>query len=222
MDDDLIITFSTTFRGLRVFDRFIQATEWKLRAEVFVESGVDALEVNAVFTKLNYFFEEIVNDSLVYAAANRWAAKSLRKSANNTILTPGEPTENQLAPLLQAKMNAIGGDAVSFGVVELDSDTAMGLSFVFLGEAGPHLPDMAQWMGDTPYFSPLPWWYRNDGSTMDAPPKKGWPADAVPDYVHDLTFLDDDYQPQPGEPAQVIRPEFKPTVIRGTLDTDQK
>lgn len=220
MDDDLIVTYTTTFRGLRVFDRSLYPVKWKLRTELFADGAESDYAVNVVFTKLNYFFQEIVNDSVFHAVDNRWAAKSLRKTDNNIVLTPFDPSDSHLALLFQAKMNAIGNGHVRFGVVELESDNDFGLSFMFIGEANLYLPDMTDWIGDDPYFSSLPWWHRSDGSTMDARPRKPQEITGPPDFVHDLTFLTEDI---PNDaPADVIRPDFKPKVIRGLLDDTRK
>lgn len=168
---DYMVTYTTEFSGIRVMDRNILPTTWKLTSEVSFYDDDQSTDdsVSNTFMKLDTFFANIVNMSVMYNLDNKWANKAFAHHVfNNIITTPLEPADEILAPLFQSKMNVIALPGVYFETVKLKSDTSAGLTFTFCGNGEEYFPSVTEWLGDKPYYFEHPWWLRDDATTRDA------------------------------------------------------
>lgn len=214
-DNEFIIHFSNSFKGIRIIEDALYATEWHLKADIFPDETTDNHKFNLGLTKIKFWFEQLVEDSIVFSGLNQWAIDSfVGKSANIPIVCPGEPTDDILTLLLQSKMNALADNAFTVGYVDLKSDSNNGLSFIYIGDTPPNLPSMSEWIGERSYFD-QPWWARDDASTLDVVPDEDGDLDEIPEFAFKLDFLEEAIPEMPAQPAKIIRPTFTPKVIKG-------
>jgi len=222
-EDALYINFKQKFRAIRVIDNECFITNWTLRANVSgsLETDIDNYQLNLATLKIKFWFENFVNDSIVFAKGNEWAENAFLSDGQpstetNVVLAHMEPTDDKLALLFQSKMNALANGDIIFSGIELESDNARGLSFVYMGETQAHLPEAEDWM--EPNALVLPWWERDDSSTFDST------ADE-PTYANSLDFLKEAIMtpvPIPTHNSKIIKAKFTPQVIEGSKRDDDK
>lgn len=214
--NEFMIKFTSTFKGIRVIDDELHPSTWKLTTDIVTNPKVTDPEFNLAINKVKFFLEQIVDNGIFFSSSNKWAINSfVNKASNIPILCPYDPGDDHLALLLTSKINALANGAFTAGFLEVTSDTAGGLTFMFVGEDKPQLPSMQQWIGKRAYFDE-PWWNRDDGSTLDTTPKRGADLTNKPDFAFDLDFLKDHMGEVKKEEEKVVRPsKFKPKVITG-------
>lgn len=218
--DVLYINFTQKFRAIRIIDNECFITNWTLKANVFNMDDANNSALNLSTVKIKFWFENIVEDSLIFARTNEWAAKAflgedgLPSTSTNIILTPEDPTDDKLALILQNKMNSLASENVMFNSIELESDNARGLSFLYVGETETHLPGPEDWIEPNALIDP--WWARDDASTFDSTTDE-------PKYANSLDFLKEVIMtpiPIPTHNSELIRPDFNLRVIKGTKKDD--
>lgn len=118
-------------------------------------------------------------------------------------------------------MNAIANGYIEFGSVDITSDDDSGLGSFFYGNGEENLPDMEEWTGLPNYFD-APWWSRNDTSTLDIIPPEGVDLSEKPKFAIDFSFIDETFfgDQSTNSETQIIKPKFKPEVIKGGKHTD--
>lgn len=218
--DVLYINFTQKFRAIRIIDNECFITNWTLKANVFNMDDINNSALNLSTVKIKFWFENILEDSLIFARTNDWATKAflgedgLPSTSTNIVLTPEDPTDDKLALILQNKMNSLASDNVMFNSIELESDNARGLSFLYVGETETHLPSPDDWVA--PNALGDPWWARDDASTFDSTVEE-------PKYANSLDFLKEVIMtpiPIPTHNSELIRPDFNLRVIKGTKKDD--
>jgi hypothetical protein len=135
-------------------------------------------------------------------------------TGNLLLLSPDQPSDENLAILLQAKMNALAAGRLLFGAVEIKSNNLSGLRFTFIGSAKEALPDMGTWMGTNNYFE-QPWWERDDSSTLDVVPPPDANLEEKPTWAYSLDFIEKAIKPKQDRDSVIVRPDFNPTIIDG-------
>jgi hypothetical protein len=166
----------------------------------------------------------VVSRCVVFARSNITAMNMLfddqgkPKVANHLMVTPFEPTDEHLAVLFQSKMGALSNGTIEFGGIRVEADDA-GLVFTYVGNWRDDLPCMDDWFNVKPYYFDMPWWQRNDASTLDLIAED---ADLTqpPAWAYKLDFIENAIRP-PGEKAAenvVVRGAFRPKVISGGKD----
>jgi hypothetical protein len=224
-DDDgeaLFISFHTRISLIRLADNVMLPSRLHIRADVCPNDDVTEAQLNNVMTKVKFWFDSIVSRSIAFSSDNEEALgivindEGKNRTANVLMITPGDPTDDVLAALFQAKLNALGGDAVEFGLVEIKSDNPIGLSFTFVGDATKLLPSMDRWMGERNYFD-KPWWNRDDSSTLDVIPPEDADLTKTPKWAFSLDTMVETEKDE----AEIVRPAFKPTIIDGGKKEDE-
>jgi len=222
---EFIVKLNLTFKAIRVLDNRLIPTTWKIHTEVIydeeAQESVDFdVEVKTTIGKINYWLDNLVSGSLIFSRDNDWPYMSFfdedgRCTAGNVVtITPEDPTDDHLAEIIHSKFNAFGGDHIQFGIVELESDDTTGLSFMFTGDGQMNLPFMEEWVGPHAYFD-RPWWARDDGSTYDVIPPEDADLSIRPESSIDLDFIRARFRKQMGISGNIVRPTFKPEVIKG-------
>lgn len=226
---EFIVKLGLDFKAIRIVDNRLVPTHWKIQAEVLYEDdGLEEdpegdLEIKIAIAKIKYWLEHVISGSLLFDASNDWAFESFFDedgrctSGNNIVMFPHTPTDDLIAEVLHSKMNAIGGKYLQFGIIELTSDEKTGLSYMFTGDGENNLPEMSDWIGERAYFD-KPWWARDDASTIDLIPGPEANLEEKPPSAYSLDFIRQSFKKQFGEEAVVVRPNFKPTVLKGGLD----
>lgn len=215
-DKNLYVNYALEVKFIRVIDNVLLPTRLEVRAEVDVDPDASDDLINRAFTKIRFWFENIVAKCLVFSADNEAAIdmfindQGTNRSGNMIMLTPSEPTDEHLAAIFQAKLNALAADTMLFGLIEIVSDNTVGLSFTFVGDGEACLPTVPEWLGERYYFD-KPWWSRDDASTLDVPPAPDADLSKTPPWAYSLDFLHENT----AQETVVIRPEFRPTVIDG-------
>jgi len=223
---EFIVKLALEFKAIRITENRLVPTRWKLQAEVLYEDVEDEealeyeLEIKVAIAKIKYWLENSVDGALMFCVDNEWAHNALFNeegkvnSGNNLMMLPEEPTDDLIAEILHSKMNAFGGGVLEFGIIELTSDDESGLSFMFTGSGEHNLPEMAEWVGEQAYFG-KPWWARDDASTVDVIPPEGADLSKAPASAYSLDFIRQGFRKALGEEAVVLRPAFRPEVIKG-------
>jgi len=209
---DVFLNLKHTFTGIRIIENVLYPTTWNLKGElIFSEDLKDDINLNIALTKVKILFDDILSSSIFLCKDNEWAFESFMPEyeiycTNNIVLTPYEPTDDHLAVILQAKINALSSKVFNISTIELESNNSKGLVFTFFGDTTEILPKMKDWMGEN-YFD-LPWWDRNDGSTYDL-----MNLTEDPNFF-DFSFVSDAFKGNSNSMAKIIKPNFKPTIIK--------
>ena len=217
--ETLFINFHLEARITRVVENVIIPTRLSLRADVDPFEDAEESDLSLALSKIKFWFENVVSKAVAFSADNDTAMEMFvdetgrNRTGNLLMTTPGEPNDEVLATLFQAKMTALANGAMFFPFVEVKSDNLIGLTFCFVGDARKVLPPMKDWIGPRSYFD-KPWWERNDASTLDVVMPEGADPEVKPSWAYSLDAV--------GGPKQdsglVVRPSFKPTVLSGGKD----
>jgi hypothetical protein len=217
-DNGLFVSIEIETKIVRIIDNTLVPSHLKIKSEIIPDEDITEDELRGAISKIHFWFEDIVARSVAFSANSANAIDILiddagsNRTTNVLLMTPGEPTDEILAPLFCAKMRALAGSGMTFDMVQVKSDNALGLRFAFTGDPDVILPSIEEWIGDKSYF-PKPWWHRDDGSTIDLVPPEGADLSQVPPWAFPLE--EPSFAKPPGEAAVVIRPVFRPTVIDG-------
>jgi hypothetical protein len=188
-----------------------------LKAEINI---IDDDLVEIALRKINYWLEEFVRGSVIVPANDLGLSLILSDDGtprieNTIIITPDTPTDDHVCILMQSKLQALASGAFTIGCIEITSDNAEGFTITCLGDNCDQLPEMDEWISGPTWFS-LPWWARDDASTVDsiAPPDAD--LSTPPAWAVDLSFLARDTPPQE---AIIMKGDFAPRIV-GNDDTD--
>ena len=223
-DNETFTHFDFEVRLVRVIDNFVIPSKLSVKLEFIPMETENEYDIDLVFTKIKYWLDNIVNKSVAFCHENSVAIEMFIDSeagdtriGNILFLTPDEPTDQHLAVLFQAKLQALAGDILAFGPVEVKSDSQLGLTFTFIGNAKEVLPDAKTWMGERSYFD-LPWWHRDDASSIDVLPPDDADLSVKPAWAFNFDFLEKSKQ-NSKTTGVIVRPQFRPTVIDGGKKT---
>lgn len=214
--EQLYITFHCDLKFVRVVGPALLPTNLSFKCDVTPEEDAEEQDLHKVLTKVRYWLDNIVNKSLVFSSDNTEALtmfvneEGKNRTDNILMITPGDPSDEMMACLLQSKLTALGGGTMTFGMMEVKSDNYLGLGFAFMGDGHKVLPTIEEWIGPRSFFK-VPWWMRNDASTLDVVP----PADADLTKTPAWAFSLDNLVSPKTDGGIVIKHEFKPTVIDG-------
>jgi hypothetical protein len=226
MDDDedfgpeVFTHFVFSIKVVRVLEDLIIPSTLKFKMEFIPMDTADDTEIDLSFTKMRYWLDNVINKSVIFAHDNSTAITMFidqqgadTRIGNILVLTPHEPTDQHIAALFQAKMQALAGGSMAFGPVEVSSDNQLGLVFTFVGDSSAVLPGIADWVGERSFFD-KPWWDRDDGSTLDVMPPDDADLSVPPSWAFNFDFLDKPKKESKAE-GQIVRPDFRPKVIDG-------
>jgi hypothetical protein len=214
-DSEIFSHFVFSVKLIRMIDNMLFPSKIRFKMEI-IPMGTD--DIDKIFNKMKFWIDKVANNSIVFSNINANAIEmfinqtaSKPRINNSIILTPEEPNDQHLAVIFQAKMQALAGQNLIFGPVEIRSDNQLGLEFTFVGNANHVLPTMDKWVGERSYFAE-PWWNRDDGSSLDVLPTPDADLNDKPSFAFNFDFLDKKSIPFKDV---VVRPVFKPVVIDG-------
>lgn len=228
-DEDLeipviLIDFNFEAKLVRMMDNIFLPSALSITAEVAQVEGASDADMEAGFTKIKFWLENCFGRSIAFKRDNAAARSMLldeagnNRSGNMLMVTPDDPDDSHIAALLQAKMTALSNDSIVFGNVTVSSNNTTGLTYTFAGDGDEVLPDMDNWIGPRTFFE-LPWWHRNDASTLDVVPPPDADLTNPPAWAYSLEFITAAMKPPAS--SVVLRPSFKPTVIDGGKTKDK-
>lgn len=224
-DAELYINLTLQFKAIKVVENQLIPSTFTLKTQLMwnedeEEDDRHDFETQLAISKIRFWFENIIDESVMFSRANTWAIRAFLSDEgtqtveNHLVVLPDDPADSLLAEIFQSKMNALAGNALHFGYVDLSADNANGFSFLFAGYGEYNLPNMEQWIGTRSYFS-KPWWARDDASTIDVIPDEHDDLKDTPNFAYSLNFLGDSISSENKPTARIIRPEFKPEIIKG-------
>jgi len=225
---EISLDYTQKMSFVRYLDNTLIPARFTVRADVMPTEGVDDLDIDISFAKIKFWCETIVSRSIVFSRNNLMALDMLLDAdgkprlTNNLMITPDEPNDDHFAAVLQSKMTALAKGKIVFGCVRIENDSPSGLVFTYLGDWQDDLPVMADWFTTQPYYFSVPWWVRDDASTLDLI-AAGDQIDVSkpPPWAFSLDFIEDAVRPlYPEKPIEqaVIRGAFRPKVINGGQD----
>lgn len=215
-NEALYVNFETSVKFIRIVDRLLMPCNLRIRAEIIPDDEASESELQSTLSKIRFWLDQLVQKCIAISYDNTDAfemivtPEGMNRTTNTIMLCPGDPSDEMLAALFQAKFTALSTGYLDFSYVEIKSDNPLGLSFTFAGDARSILPGMEDWFPGRNWFN-KPWWERNDASTLDITPTEDADVREVPGWAFSL----DVKEPEPARTATVIRREFKPTVIDG-------
>lgn len=223
---DFFMTFSMEVKLIRMIGNTLVPSHLHVVASIDRNEGVGDYDLEVGIAKCRYWLEHIVSKTIAFHKENDVAIDAFTDSetrmtrvANMFMITPDEPRDEMLGTLFQAKMNALSSGAFTVVTINVESDNLNGLSFTLAGDHGVFLPQtMEEWLGAPSYFD-VPWWMRDDRSTLDVYLLDENDRHQPPAWAASLDFLDKRTK-KVEENVQIIRPEFKPTVIKGGKDDE--
>lgn len=226
-DDEIPTLFSFLefkLKMIRVLEETLIPTTIKFKAEFIPGEG----DLEFAFRKIDFWLNNIADHALVFAHDDDASITAFideeagkRRMGNVIMLTPKDPDDQHLAALFQAKLQALSGQSIGWGPIEVKSDNDMGFRFTFVGDSTAFLPRMEEWVGKHTYFD-KPWWDRDDATCMDVRPPDDADVSITPEWAMSLDFLKD---PEPGATSslgggKILKPEFRPNIIDGGKKED--
>lgn len=187
-----------------------------LKVQVMIERGETASDhdIELVLTKWKFYFDSIISKSIVFSSENDQAidilvgSDGISKTSNVLMLSPEDPSDEAIASLFQAKMNALGKGHLVVYSLEISSDNMNGLSFALVGDHSLCLPaTIEDYLGGESFWE-VPWWDRDDASSLDVLKPEG--DVPVPSWAYSLDFLD-----RTQTKSVLSRSSFRPHVING-------
>lgn len=240
MEDDninVIIDFSHKISLIRFLGNTMMPSRLKIKAEVFASDTAEEIDFDVTFAKIKFWLETVVSRCIVFSLTNPTAMALLVNETgrpnlhNHLMITPNEPNNEHIAVLLQSKMAALSNGAIEFGAIRVETED-VGLVFTYVGDWHDDLPTMDDWFATKPYYFDVPWWRRNDASTLDLITDDA-DMNEMPPWAYNFDFLEKAIKP-PTDKAEkgsdtdkaekvsdkVIRGGFRPKVINGGKDRD--
>jgi len=219
--NDTLIEFEFEISIVRILENMFLPSRINIRGQVFPQDEATEEEIELAFVKIDYWFDRVVSRSIAFCQSNNAALgmvlsnTGLNKTGNMLLVTPGDPVDQHLAVLFQAKMKSLSAGSLNIGPVRVESDSVTGLAFTFIGDYKDSLPSMDEWVGTRNYFE-NPWWERDDASTLDVRPGPDADLNDIPSWAYKLDFLmkSTNNEPLPPATATNLRP-FKPKIIDG-------
>lgn len=230
MDEDtdilpnhLFISLRHGFKATRVIGQRLSPTEIEIKCDISTlddDSDDYAVRMDVALEKMNYFFNKVIDNSIIMFADNDWASNAFLgenapETSNMVVLCPEEPTDALLCELLLCKMKAITQGIFNFHSIEVSSTDGRGMSFLFVGDRpGESFPTNEEWLTERNYFS-KPWWHREDASTLDILPDEDADLNDLPKWAYSLGFIAEQLIKPDDTASRVVRAEFRPQVIEG-------
>lgn len=221
---ELFVTFSIQTCLVRIVGSTFIPSMLRISAEIQrLEDATDE-SIEAALSKAKYWFTHVVAHTVAFSSDNDEAIDMLlddeggNRSGNTFLIAPDAPSDELLAALFQAKLNAMGAGSIYVAALTVESDTMLNLAFTITGDHLQTLPTMEEWMGEANYFD-KPWWSRDDVSTLDLYTEEKNGDGPRPPWAQTFDFL---IKPKIQLPSasKIVRPEFKPTVIVGGKKKD--
>jgi hypothetical protein len=215
-EDYMVVTFKTKTRMMRFSGNGLSSSSIRIKAVLVPDPTITQGEVEHAMVKVNYFFDQLVNDCIAFSFDNKQALNILfssegrNQTGNLLMITPYDPSDELMATLFQAKITALSMGKILVESCEVESDLSGGLSFTFVGEGANLMPTMEEWLGDRSYFDE-PWWMRNDASVLDVIPPEGADLAVKPAWAYSL----DTVLAPKAATGTIVRPEFRPKVLPG-------
>ena len=202
----LLIHYNASFWCIRVIDDSFTPISCNITSDIYPSLDLDSDDFKFAIEKLNFFFNNVLNNAIFVQAGNEKTTNLLTGVENNIVLCPTDPTDQYLTVLLHRKMMALANGAFDTGIVDLRSEPNDGVYVTYTGEEPDILPTIEKWVPDTVFKEA--WWDRNDSSTIDYKSKK---VDLkVHEETYSLDFLKYGHEHQPDV---IIHPRFKPKLV---------
>lgn len=203
----------------RIILDHIVSSNLKVRIDFETNPSSNSEDILNVWSKIEFWIDNL-NQSVVIGAGNPLAVNTMiagdthtSRFSNTLLILPGEPTEELLSYILQAKLNALARDVLAFGTVDMQAEEAAGISVAIAGHHEDYLPTMKEWI-DGPNWFTEPWWDRDDGSTIDSEPPVGCDLTEMPPWEFPWDLSAKKNKPS----GVVISGRFKPKLVDKTSD----
>lgn len=161
-------------------------------------ADVDDIEYVIAAEKLSFFFNTLMNNSIICGSDNAWVNENLIKDGtsiidNDLVIIPSDPSDDNIAVTLLAKAQALTENAFAIYEIELESN-GQSVHVQVDGPVEDIMPNMDEWVGPLQYKNyTKPWWARNDASTSDARPTEDSDLDTIFEE-YDLSFIEESFR----------------------------
>lgn len=205
-------TYRTEISMTRLIDNQLSPVKLELMFDLEFDDSKDAKQQSLAIAKIRRWFDNVLRDCIAIKISEETNVELFSTLNNNLMFCPDEPHDFLLLLLIHAKINAIGDSIVSVIHSELTSDTSDGFGSYYEGDPRDLLPSLEEWAGLKTFFS-APWWARPDGGMLEVFAGEEDDVSVKPDILIDLEADITDILFKP-EPAEIITPNFKPTIIK--------
>lgn len=206
-----------TFRGeyniLRLLNQKLVSSFIEITLDLEFDDDAHKTEQVTALTRMKRWLDDILDESLAFSTKSDIPTATLEWLENNLMFCPDEPHDFMLMLLINAKLNAIGQGFVSITNIHITSNLGEGFGNWFQGNPDDVLPNLEEWVGDKAYYDKQ-WWNRPDGSMIDMWVGPDDDAENKPDILIDLDADVLHSISDNSEAAEIIKPNFTPTIIR--------
>lgn len=223
-DPEFFLTYTFDVKLIRIIGTSLVPTELSVTANIVRSEDFEDSDVELGLSKCKYWFDTVVSRAIAFGVENATAYHMLvddegdPRVSNIFMMIPDEPRDEVLATVFQSKMNALSAGAFEVEAIDIRSDNLNGICFTLAGNHDEFLPStMEEWVGGPSHFD-VPWWKRDDASTLDVLLDEDGDKSKPPSWCYDLSFLDKRNAPAEKETAKIIHHVFKPTVVKGGKD----
>ena len=210
MDGKIGNNYQAEINILRLMEKRLISSNVEVYFEFDLDDSHDNDSQAAAIMRMKRWIETVVDGCMAFNTSSSIPLTTMEKIDNHMMFCPEEPYDYILTMLMHSKLNAIGRGVATVTRFSMLSDMGDGFGNWSEGDVSHLLPSLEEWVGEKSYYN-QPWWSRSDGSMIDM-----W---AGPD--DDLTIKPDiliDLDPgvkqnENAEPAEIIKPNFTPTII---------
>jgi hypothetical protein len=205
-------TLSAVVTMMRLVGRRMIPTECTFNFDLDMPGGMDKEKQINALAKMKTWLSVMVEDCIALEAAKSQDLSWIAHIDNRIMFCPAEPNDILIQVLVHSKLNAIGQGYVEVINTHMTTDHSQGIGMSFEGDVNELLPKQRDWMGERCYY-PAPWWHRSDASMIDV---IAGPEDDIskkPDILMEWGTLLPEGTVSGSEPAEIIRPNFKPRII---------
>lgn len=196
---------------IRLIENRLISSKLNVYFEFEFNDDYDGELQTSTIIKMKKWIELIVDGCLAFNTSSTISMSTIEKIQNHIMFCPDDPYDFMLSLLIYSKLNSIGSNIVDVTKLQISSDLGESFGNWIEGDITGVLPSLEEWVGERSYYD-KPWWQRSDGGMIDM-----WagPDDDIsikPDILIDLdSDLGYDID---NEPAEIIKPNFKPTIIK--------
>lgn len=124
-----------------------------------ITASIDMVEQNIAFDRINYYVNEVINNSFFIHQAEIEAIDALQTAGIRVITLPEVPYEQVIGLLLYNKLNAVMEGRICIDEIKISSAYGQNVVYMYSGEEIDNVFDVDGW-----WFDPEPTW-RNKRST---------------------------------------------------------
>lgn len=192
----LLLSYSGNIKGIRVLNNSVIPTSWDINIDFFTQKKDDenditqTVEATVSFQVLTYWINELIQDIIVFDPTDEFALSWVPQTYNAILTTPGVPTDDLFARVVQKKIETLVGDRLGIVKTSFLSEDGGGMKYSYFdfNKDSNSLPDIS-YVGTQAESTKVPWWERKTSECYDLPEETELPENIIQLYTQQEDVL---------------------------------